>query len=120
MLPHARWLGVLVWCACQRQDFADLQAIVDAGRGDVPLHGLRQPEDRLGGDVPERGAGHAVALTVQSPPTSPRRNSFLLRLIRPRKTDRLKFPDFAFLFQNVQEIPSLCMLPPSLDGIVTV
>jgi hypothetical protein len=38
MLPQSGWLGVLVWCkACGHQDFADLQAIVDGGRGDVPL-----------------------------------------------------------------------------------
>jgi hypothetical protein len=41
MLPQTRWLGVLVWCACHHQDFADLQAIVDSGRGDVPLIHLR-------------------------------------------------------------------------------
>jgi hypothetical protein len=33
---------VLVWCkACRRQRDADLQALVDAGRGDVPLVEMR-------------------------------------------------------------------------------
>lgn len=41
MLPQARSLGALVWCKCHHQDFADLQAIVDSGRGDVPLIHLR-------------------------------------------------------------------------------
>ena len=47
-LPTARthlqadWLVVLVWCkACHYQAPADLQAIVDAGRGDEPLKDLR-------------------------------------------------------------------------------
>jgi hypothetical protein len=46
-LPTARslsriGLGVLVWCkACQRQGFADLAAVVETGRGDVPLVRLR-------------------------------------------------------------------------------
>ena len=35
-------LGVLVWCkACQRQGFPDLPAVVETGRGDVPLIKLR-------------------------------------------------------------------------------
>jgi hypothetical protein len=39
---RARYGRVLVWCkACRRQADADLQAIVDAGRGDVPLVELR-------------------------------------------------------------------------------
>jgi hypothetical protein len=41
MLPQAAWLGVLVWCACHLQDFPDLHAIVDGGRGDVPIKALR-------------------------------------------------------------------------------
>ncbi len=33
---------LLVWCkACRRQEGADLQRLVDAGRGDVPLVQLR-------------------------------------------------------------------------------
>ena len=37
-----RYARVLVWCkACRRQREADLQALVDAGRGDVPLIRLR-------------------------------------------------------------------------------
>jgi hypothetical protein len=45
-LPTARshlasgWLICLVWCkACHHQAPADLQAIIDVGRGDVPLKG---------------------------------------------------------------------------------
>jgi hypothetical protein len=35
-------LRVWVWCkACHRQAFADLQKLVDSGRGDVPLIKLR-------------------------------------------------------------------------------
>jgi hypothetical protein len=42
MLPQAGWLCVLVWCrSCHHQAPADLQAIVNAGRGDVPLVELR-------------------------------------------------------------------------------
>jgi len=47
-LPTARthlaagWLIELVWCnACHHQAPADLQAIIDAGLGDVPLKDLR-------------------------------------------------------------------------------
>ena len=37
-----RYARVLVWCkACRRQREADLQTLVDAGRGDVPLIRLR-------------------------------------------------------------------------------
>jgi Zn finger protein HypA/HybF involved in hydrogenase expression len=36
------YVRVRVWCkGCQHQSDADLQALVDAGRGDVPLHDLR-------------------------------------------------------------------------------
>jgi len=35
------YLDVLVWCkACRRQAPADLQKLVDEGRGDVPLMAL--------------------------------------------------------------------------------
>ena len=39
----AGYVCVLVWCkgGCQHQAPADLQALVDAGRGDVPLMQLR-------------------------------------------------------------------------------
>ena len=49
MLAQARWLGVSVRCkACHHPAFADLQAIVDAGRGDVPLIHLRYRCGRCG------------------------------------------------------------------------
>jgi hypothetical protein len=42
MLPQSGWLCLLVWCkACHHQTPADLQALVDAGRGDVPVINLR-------------------------------------------------------------------------------
>jgi hypothetical protein len=42
MLPQDGWLCLLVWCtACRHQAPADLQAIIDSGRGDVPLKDLK-------------------------------------------------------------------------------
>ncbi len=39
---RARYVRVLVWCkACRHRRDADLQGLVDAGRGDVPLVHLR-------------------------------------------------------------------------------
>ena len=39
---RARYVRVLVWCkSCRHRRDADLQALVDAGRGDVPLIHLR-------------------------------------------------------------------------------
>jgi len=39
---RARYVRVLVWCkSCRHRRDADLQALVDAGRGDVPLVRLR-------------------------------------------------------------------------------
>ena len=40
---RARYVSLLVWCkgGCQHQAEADLQALIDAGRGDVPL--IRPP-----------------------------------------------------------------------------
>ena len=36
------YLDVLVWCkACHRQAPADLQAIIDSGKGDTPLIHLK-------------------------------------------------------------------------------
>jgi hypothetical protein len=41
MLPQT-YLCLFVWCkACHHQGAADLQAIIDAGKGDVPLKDLR-------------------------------------------------------------------------------
>jgi hypothetical protein len=38
----ARYVAVLVWCkSCRHQAAADLVALIDAGRGDVPLVDLR-------------------------------------------------------------------------------
>jgi hypothetical protein len=42
MLPQDGWLCLLVWCkTCHHQGPADLQAIIDRGRGDVPLKDLK-------------------------------------------------------------------------------
>ena len=39
---RARYVALLMWCkACRHQAEADLQALVDAGKGDVPLKDLR-------------------------------------------------------------------------------
>ena len=57
MLPQG-FLCLLVWCeSCHHRAPAILQAIIDAGRGDVPLkdppipmHQVRQPAHRQRGD----------------------------------------------------------------------
>ena len=42
MLPNDGWLCLFVWCkACGRRGPADLQAIIDSGRGDVPVKDLK-------------------------------------------------------------------------------
>jgi hypothetical protein len=40
---RARYVALLVWCkgGCQHQAHADLQALIEQGRGDVPLTSLR-------------------------------------------------------------------------------
>ena len=39
---RARYVALLVWCkSCRHQAEADLQALVDAGKCDVPLKDLR-------------------------------------------------------------------------------
>jgi Zn finger protein HypA/HybF involved in hydrogenase expression len=39
---RARYVRVLVWCkSCRHRRDADLQGLVDAGRGDMPLVALR-------------------------------------------------------------------------------
>jgi hypothetical protein len=42
---RARYVSLLVWCkgGCQHQAHADLQKLIDTGRGDVPLTRLRFP-----------------------------------------------------------------------------
>ena len=40
--PRTGYVRVLVWCkSCRHRRDADLRALVDAGRGDVPLVELR-------------------------------------------------------------------------------
>ena len=49
---RARYVSLLVWCrgGCQHQAEADLQALIDAGRGDVPLIHLRFRCSNCGSD----------------------------------------------------------------------
>ena len=45
----ARYVRVLLTCrSCQQQRDADLQALIDSGRGDVPLRSLRWKCARCG------------------------------------------------------------------------
>ena len=60
---RARYVSLLVWCkgGCQHQAEADLQKLIDAGRGDVPLTKLRFRCSNCGSDrtdsvVTSRGA----------------------------------------------------------------
>jgi hypothetical protein len=47
---QSRYVRVLVWCkSCRHQRDADLQALIDAGRGDVPLVNLRFRCSNCGG-----------------------------------------------------------------------
>jgi hypothetical protein len=71
-LPTARtthragFLCVLVWCkACHHQAPADLQALVDAGRGDVPLKDLRFCCTRCGSRLTDSVVTAEDALGVQ-------------------------------------------------------
>jgi hypothetical protein len=63
---RARYVSLLVWCkgGCQHQAHADLQALIDQGKGDVPLTRLkfRQRSDRLRGDV----AGQSAAVVTRA------------------------------------------------------
>jgi hypothetical protein len=49
---RARYVTLLVWCkgGCQHQAEADLQKLIDAGRGDVPLTHLRFRCSNCGSD----------------------------------------------------------------------
>ena len=49
---RARYVSLLVWCkgGCQHQAEADLQALIDAGRGDVPLTRLKFRCSNCGSD----------------------------------------------------------------------
>jgi hypothetical protein len=75
MLPQS-FLCVLVWCkACQRQAIADLQALVDTGRGDVQLRSLRFRSASCGSRLTDHVmmakdalGGAAVALRSAKPP----------------------------------------------------
>ena len=67
---RARYVRVLVWCkSCRHRRDADLQALVDAGRGDVPLVELRlvlelrQRPHGFRGDG-DRGDGPATVIVL--------------------------------------------------------
>ena len=49
---RARYVSLLVWCkgGCRHQADADLQKLIDAGRGDVPLTQLRFRCSNCGSD----------------------------------------------------------------------
>ena len=49
---RARYVSLLVWCkgGCQHQAEADLQKLIDAGRGDVPLIHLKFRCSNCGSD----------------------------------------------------------------------
>jgi hypothetical protein len=92
MLPQDGWLGVLVWCACQRQDFADLQAVVDAGRGDVPIRDLKFRCTACGSRrtdfvVTSRSSSRVKPWRGEVPP-EPLRQPVCKRLIRGRSEGR--------------------------------
>jgi hypothetical protein len=66
MQRQATWLCLLVWCkSCHHQAPADLQAIVDAGRGDVPLKDLRFRCTKCGGRRTDHVTMAKAALGVQ-------------------------------------------------------
>ena len=71
-LPTARtrlkagWLVCLVWCkACHYQAPADLQAIVDGGRGDVPLKDLKFRCSKCGSSLTDHVTMAKDALRVR-------------------------------------------------------
>ena len=49
---RARYVSLLVWCkgGCQHQAHADLQALIDQGKGDVPLIHLKFRCSNCGSD----------------------------------------------------------------------
>jgi len=66
MLPQAGWLCVLVWCkSSHHRAPADLQAIIDAGRGDVPLKDLRFRCTKCGSRLTDSVVMARDALAVQ-------------------------------------------------------
>jgi hypothetical protein len=65
MLPQD-FLCVLVWCrSCHHEAPADLQALVDAGRGDVPLKDLRFRCTKCGSRLTDSVVMAKSALGVQ-------------------------------------------------------
>jgi hypothetical protein len=64
---QARYVRLLVWCkgGCQHQAEADLQGLVDAGRGDVPLTHLRFRCKNCGSSRTDSVVTSASATTVQ-------------------------------------------------------
>jgi hypothetical protein len=66
MLPNDSWLCVFVWCkACHHQAPADLQAIIDAGSGDVPVKDLKFRCAKCGSRLTDAVVMSRDALAVQ-------------------------------------------------------
>ncbi len=63
---QSRYVRVLVWCkSCRHQRRADLQALVNAGRGDVPLIHLRFRCSNCGSRLTDFVCTSANAIAVQ-------------------------------------------------------
>jgi hypothetical protein len=66
ILPQDRWLCLLVWCtACHHRAPADLQAIIDAGKGDQPLKDLKFRCAKCGSSLTDHVVMSRDALSVQ-------------------------------------------------------
>ena len=86
----ARYVRVLVFCrSCRHQADADLQAIVESGRGDVPLVELRfrcsqcgNRSDGLRGDLARRGEAVVMAILPSSCGPHRARGQMQLRRLR--------------------------------------
>jgi hypothetical protein len=66
MLRQDSWLRLFAWCkACHHQAPADLQAIIEVGRGDVPLKDLHFRCTKCGSAVTDSVGMARSALAVQ-------------------------------------------------------
>jgi hypothetical protein len=67
MLHQDAWLCLLVWCtACHHQAPAGLQAIIDRGRGDVPLKNMKFRCTKCGSSLTDAVVMARDALAVQA------------------------------------------------------
>jgi hypothetical protein len=63
---QSRYVRVLVWCtSCRLQRDADLQALIDAGKGDVPLINLKFRCSNCGSRLTDFGCTSKAAGWVQ-------------------------------------------------------